>query len=196
MSLQRVVETQLPTPWGKFQLVGFHDTKRKQELLALIIGNVTTSEPVLARLHSECLTGDSLFSLRCDCGFQLQTAMRKIAEAKRGVLLYQRQEGRGIGLLNKLHAYALQDQGADTVEANHQLGFAADERDFSLCAQLFRLLGIGSLRLLTNNPHKINALQQAGLTIIERVPLQVGYNAYNQQYLATKATKLGHWLEQ
>lgn len=196
MLLQRVAETELPTPWGKFQLVGFHDPKRNQELLALIIGDVTSPEPVLARLHSECLTGDALFSLRCDCGFQLHTAMRNIAESGRGVLLYHRQEGRGIGLLNKLRAYALQDQGADTVEANHQLGFAADERDFSQCAQLFRLLGIGSLRLLTNNPHKVAALQQAGLKIVERVPLQVGRNAHNQHYLATKVTKLGHWLEQ
>lgn len=195
MLLQRIAETQLPTPWGKFQLVGFHDAERKQDPLALIIGDVSTPEPVLTRLHSECLTGDALFSLRCDCGSQLQTAMRKIAEAGRGVLLYHRQEGRGIGLLNKLRAYALQDHGADTVEANHQLGFAADERDFSQSAQLLRLLGVESLRLLTNNPHKVAALQQAGLKIIERVPLQVGHNAHNQHYLATKATKLGHWLE-
>jgi GTP cyclohydrolase II len=194
MLLQRIAETELPTPWGKFQLVGFHDAERKQDPLALIIGEVTTPEPVLARLHSECLTGDALFSLRCDCGFQLQASLRKIAEAGRGVLLYHRQEGRGIGLLNKLRAYALQDHGADTVEANHQLGFAADERDFTQSAQLLRLLGVSSLRLLTNNPHKVAALQQAGLNVVERVPLHVGHNDHNQQYLAVKASKLGHWL--
>jgi len=170
-------------------------TGEDHDHLALVYGDISGSEPVLARVHSECLTGDALFSLRCDCGFQLEAALNQIAEAGRGVLLYHRQEGRNIGLLNKIRAYALQDKGADTVEANHQLGFAADERDFTPCADMFKLLGVAQVRLLTNNPQKVKILSEAGINIVERVPLIVGQNPKNERYMATKAAKMGHLLE-
>ncbi|VFS51314.1 GTP cyclohydrolase-2 [Budvicia aquatica] len=157
-------------------------------------GDISGDEPVLSRVHSECLTGDALFSLRCDCGFQLEAALQHIAEEGRGVLIYHRQEGRNIGLLNKIRAYALQDKGADTVEANHQLGFAADERDFTLCADMFKLLSIKSVNLLTNNPKKVEILTEAGINIANRVPLLVGRNPKNEKYLDTKAAKMGHLL--
>ncbi|MBI3171649.1 MAG: GTP cyclohydrolase II, partial [Hydrocarboniphaga effusa] len=149
----------------------------------------------LVRLHSECLTGDALFSLRCDCGFQLEHALQRIAAEKRGALLYLRQEGRGIGLANKIYAYALQDHGSDTVEANLHLGFAADERDYGLAVEILKDLGISELRLMTNNPRKIEALQKAGLKITERVPIECGRNPHNDSYLTTKANKLGHLLK-
>lgn len=195
MTLQRVTETQLPTPWGTFQLIAFQESTNQQEHLALILGKLSTIKPILVRLHSECLTGDALFSLRCDCGAQLQHALQAIAQAGQGALLYHRQEGRGIGLINKLRAYALQDAGMDTVEANQQLGFAADARDFSSCVQLLQQLGICRVRLLTNNPHKVAALQQAGIDVVESIPLQVGHNHHNQRYLAAKASKLGHLID-
>ena len=146
----------------------------------------------MGRIHSECLTGDALFSLRCDCGFQLQAAMEKIAKAGRGVLLYVRQEGRGIGLLNKIRAYHLQDQGADTVEANVALGFAADMRDYTICADMLKALEVKSLRLMTNNPRKLKAMESFGIPVAERVPLQEGRNPHNEFYLSTKANKLDH----
>ncbi len=161
---------------------------------ALVFGDISGKTPVLARVHSECLTGDALFSLRCDCGFQLEAALTHIAEEGRGILIYHRQEGRNIGLLNKIRAYALQDQGYDTVEANHQLGFAANERDFTLCADMFKLLGVDEVRLLTNNPKKVEILTEAGINIVERVPLIVGRNPNNEHYLDTKAAKMGHLL--
>ncbi|NGE24212.1 GTP cyclohydrolase II, partial [Klebsiella pneumoniae] len=145
-----------------------------------------------SRVHSECLTGDALFSLRCDCGFQLEAALKQISEEGRGVLLYHRQEGRNIGLLNKIRAYALQDTGLDTVEANQKLGFAPDERDFTLCADMYKLLDVHAIRLLTNNPEKVEILTQAGINITERVPLIVGRNPANAHYLDTKAEKMGH----
>ena len=175
-------------------MVGFEELATGHDHVALVYGDITNSEAVLARVHSECLTGDALFSLRCDCGFQLETALNHIAEEGRGVLLYHRQEGRNIGLLNKIRAYALQDKGYDTVEANHQLGFAADERDFTLCADMFKLLGINEVRLLTNNPRKVEILSEAGINIVERVPLIVGRNPENAHYLDTKAAKMGHLL--
>lgn len=194
MQLKRVAEAKLPTPWGDFLMVGFEELATGHDHLALIFGDISTDEPVLSRVHSECLTGDALFSLRCDCGFQLEAALAHIAEEGRGVLLYHRQEGRNIGLLNKIRAYALQDLGADTVEANHQLGFAADERDFTLCSDMYKLLGIKAVRLLTNNPKKVEILSEAGINIVERVPLIVGQNPKNELYMATKAAKMGHLL--
>ena len=194
-SVSLMASSKLPTPWGIFTLVGFQEIASGKDHAALVMGDITTPEPVLGRIHSECLTGDALFSLRCDCGFQLQAAMQRIAEEKRGVLLYVRQEGRGIGLLNKIHAYNLQDQGADTVDANVALGFAADMRDYTICADMLKLLGVSSLRLMTNNPRKLNAMEKMGIHIAERVPLQEGKNPFNEFYLETKAGKLGHMLK-
>ena len=194
-SVSLMASSKLPTPWGIFTLVGFQEIASGKDHAALVMGDITTPEPVLGRIHSECLTGDALFSLRCDCGFQLQAAMQRIAEEKRGVLLYVRQEGRGIGLLNKIHAYQLQDQGADTVDANVALGFAADMRDYTICADMLKLLGVQQLRLMTNNPRKLNAMEKMGIHIAERVPLHEGKNPYNEFYLATKAGKLGHLLQ-
>ncbi|VFP86312.1 GTP cyclohydrolase II [Candidatus Erwinia haradaeae] len=192
MQLKQVAEANLPTPFGDFIIIGFEELTTRRDHIALVFGDISTTRSVLARVHSECLTGDSLFSLRCDCGFQLKEAIKQIAAQKSGVLLYHRQEGRNIGLLNKIRAYTLQDKGYDTVEANHQLGFAADERDFTICADMFKLLGVHNIRLLTNNPHKVKKLMDAGIKIIERVPLIVGRNPNNTHYLDTKAIKLGH----
>jgi GTP cyclohydrolase II len=158
------------------------------------MGTLDDGEPVLLRAHSECLTGDALFSMRCDCGYQLEEALRSVSEAGRGVVLYLRQEGRGIGLLNKVKAYNLQDQGADTVEANEQLGFGADMRNYGMCQPMLEHLGITSIRLMTNNPRKVKALGDAGVTIKERVAIEVGRNPHNNGYLNTKASKLGHYL--
>ncbi len=194
-SVTLVASSRLPTPWGVFSLVGFRENATGKDHAAMVMGDITTQEPVLARIHSECLTGDALFSLRCDCGFQLQAALQRIAETGRGVLLYVRQEGRGIGLLNKIQAYNLQDQGADTVDANVALGFAADQRDYTICADMLHLLGVSQVRLMTNNPRKLNAMTKLGIKIAERVPLQEGRNPYNEFYLETKAGKLGHMLE-
>ena len=191
-SITLVAKSKLPTPWGIFTLVGFQDTGTGKDHAALVRGDIADGEPVLGRIHSECLTGDALFSLRCDCGFQLQAAMEKIAKAGRGVLLYVRQEGRGIGLLNKIRAYHLQDQGADTVEANVALGFAADMRDYTICADMLKALEVKSLRLMTNNPRKLKAMESFGIPVAERVPLQEGRNPHNEFYLSTKANKLDH----
>lgn len=194
MKLKRVAQAKLPTIWGEFTMVGFEEIATGKDHIALVYGDISQNEPLLTRIHSECLTGDALFSLRCDCGFQLKAAMQQIVQAGKGVLLYHRQEGRNIGLLNKIRAYALQDQGLDTVEANLQLGFAADERDFTLCADMLYLLGVKQVRLLTNNPEKIRVLAEAGINIVERVALIVGENPNNQHYLATKALKMAHLL--
>jgi GTP cyclohydrolase II len=173
---------------------GFEDQQTGKEHVVLTLGEVAGEQPVLARIHSECLTGDALFSMRCDCGFQLQEAMKRISEHGSGAILYLRQEGRGIGLLNKIRAYHLQDQGADTVEANEKLGFAADQRDYSMCEPMLEHLGIKAVRLMTNNPRKVAALTQYGVNVVEREPLQVGKNSHNEEYLATKAGKLGHMM--
>ncbi|MGL5037828.1 MAG: GTP cyclohydrolase II [Aeromonas sp.] len=194
-SVTLVAKSKLPTPWGTFTLVGFQETSTGKDHVALVMGDITSSTPVLGRIHSECLTGDALFSLRCDCGFQLQAAMENIAKAGCGVLLYVRQEGRGIGLLNKIRAYHLQDQGADTVEANVALGFAADMRDYTICADMLKMLGVTSLRLMTNNPRKMKAMESFGIPVTERVPLQEGRNPHNEFYLSTKANKLDHMLK-
>lgn len=183
----------LPTPWAEFRLHGFSEGEPGKEHVALTLGDVTTAEPLLTRVHSECLTGDALFSQRCDCGAQLETALRRIAEAGRGVVLYLRQEGRGIGLANKLRAYRLQDAGADTVDANHALGFEPDLRDYGMVGPMLRQLGVTApLRLMTNNPHKLSAIRDGGTLVAERVSLVVSPNPANARYLATKAARLSH----
>lgn len=194
MSVVFVAASQLPTPFGVFTMHGFLDQATEKEHVALTLGDVADGQPVLGRLHSECLTGDALFSLRCDCGAQLEAALQAIANEGRGVLLYLRQEGRGIGLLNKIRAYELQDGGADTVEANEQLGFGADQRDYSICQPMLAHLGVQTIKLMTNNPRKVTALEGFGVRVAERVPLHAGRNPHNKLYLATKAGKLGHML--
>lgn len=174
---------------------GFEDPKTGKDHVVLSMGDFTDGAPVLARIHSECLTGDALFSMRCDCGYQLQEALKRIAAEGRGALLYLRQEGRGIGLLNKIRAYHLQDAGADTVEANEQLGFEADLREYSMCRPMLDHLGIKTVRLMTNNPRKVNALTEYGVEVAERVAIQTGMNPHNEGYLATKAGKLGHMMD-
>jgi GTP cyclohydrolase II len=181
----------MPTPWASFTLHVFLEAGTGKEHLAMTLGDISNGEPVLARLHSECLTGDTLFSQRCDCGAQLEGALQRIAEEGRGILLYLRQEGRGIGLVNKIRAYALQEQGADTVEANHQLGFADDLRNYDVCAPIFQYFGIRSLRLMTNNPRKLEALKALEISA-ERVAHIAASTDQNQRYLQTKAKKLGH----
>lgn len=190
--IQFVDKAKLPTKWGTFEMHGFIERETGKEHLALVYGDISSVDAPLIRLHSECLTGDALFSTRCDCGFQLDRALQNITDEGAGVLLYLRQEGRGIGLLNKIRAYHLQDKGADTVEANEQLGFAADMRDYRFCRGILSYLGIDTVRLMTNNPRKVKALEQAQIVIQERVPLQEGINTNNQFYLETKAAKLGH----
>lgn len=192
--IERVTETLLPTPYGHFRAIAFKSIIDPDEHLAMVIGDVTTPEPVLVRVHSQCVTGDVFGSLRCDCGEQVALAMQRIGEEGRGVLLYMRQEGRGIGLHNKLRAYALQDEGLDTVEANHALGFPADRRDYGIGMQILADLGIREMRLLTNNPAKRAGLEGYGLKVVERVPIIVEPNAFNMRYLETKRTKLGHLL--
>ncbi len=196
---EKLVERQaianLPTAYGDFQAFIYTNKLDDKEHVALVKGKVDTGKPVLVRVHSECLTGDTFGSLRCDCGPQLHAAMRQISEEGAGVLLYLRQEGRGIGLVNKIRAYALQDEGADTVEANHRLGFADDLRDYGIGAQILYDLGIREMRILTNNPRKIKGIEGHGLAVVERVALAVYRNPYNEQYLQTKRDKLGHLLE-
>lgn len=171
---------------------GFEDVDANKEHLVLTLGDLSGPEPVLSRVHSECLTGDALFSLRCDCGTQLQAALRAIAHEGRGALFYLRQEGRGIGLLNKVKAYRLQDEGADTVEANEALGFGADMRDYSVLRPMFGHLGIERVRLMTNNPRKVAALEEIGIQVAERLPIEADANPHNEKYLRTKGAKLGH----
>ncbi|ADR37170.1 GTP cyclohydrolase II; 3,4-dihydroxy-2-butanone 4-phosphate synthase [Oceanithermus profundus DSM 14977] len=191
----REAEATLPTEFGEFRIVGYRDRITGEEHAALVMGELDPEEPVLVRMHSECLTGDALHSLRCDCGFQRDLAMKRIAEEGRGVLVYLRQEGRGIGLVNKIKAYHLQDSGLDTVEANLALGFPPDLRDYGVGAQILYDLGVRKLRLLTNNPRKIRAMGGYGLEVVERVPLRSGDNEHNARYLRAKQEKLGHWMD-
>ncbi|HAW17142.1 MAG: GTP cyclohydrolase II [Oceanospirillaceae bacterium] len=192
MSTSHVSSSLLPTPYGTFDMHGFADSETGKEHLALSMGVLNNGAPVLARLHSECLTGDALFSMRCDCGYQLQEALKRIAKEGRGVVLYLRQEGRGIGLLNKIKAYNLQDQGADTVEANQRLGFDADLRHYDMTKDMLDHLGIKDVILMTNNPRKIKALTDLGIVVTQRQAIEVGENSHNTDYLATKASKLDH----
>jgi GTP cyclohydrolase II len=181
----------LPTQWGTFQMHVFADAAVGKEHVALTMGTLPTRVPVLVRIHSECLTGDTLFSLRCDCGTQLREALQAISRERRGVLLYLRQEGRGIGLDGKVKAYALQETGLDTVAANEALGFAADERSYAMCGAMLKHLGVSSVRLMTNNPQKLAALRSSGLAVT-RIPIASVRTSHNVRYLDAKRTKLGH----
>ncbi|MCP1660381.1 GTP cyclohydrolase II [Neisseria perflava] len=191
--LKFIASCRLPTEWGVFTMHGFEE-ESGQEHVALVMGEVSDGLPVLSRVHSECLTGDALFSQKCDCGSQLKAAMQAVQAEGRGVIVYLRQEGRGIGLINKIRAYHLQDQGLDTVEANLQLGLPVDARDFTLAQQIYEYLGVHAVKLLTNNPAKVETLQAAGINVVQRIALQVGENAENERYLHTKADKMGHML--
>ena len=196
MSIKFVASSRLPTEWGVFDIHGFEDVANGKEHIALTFGNVREGGPVLARIHSECLTGDALFSQRCDCGSQLKASMSQIAQEGRGIILYLRQEGRGIGLLNKIKAYHLQDEGADTVEANEQLGFGADQREYDMCDEMLKHLKISQIKLLTNNPKKVSSLESHGYEVVERVPLKTGRNPHNERYLETKQDKMGHLMSE
>ncbi|MFD0586852.1 bifunctional 3,4-dihydroxy-2-butanone-4-phosphate synthase/GTP cyclohydrolase II [Paenibacillus sp. GCM10027627] len=192
--VERAVEVNMPTDFGQFKAIAYTNQIDQKEHVAMVKGEINPAEPTLVRVHSECLTGDIFHSHRCDCGPQLEAALRQIDEAGSGVLLYMRQEGRGIGLINKLKAYELQEQGFDTVEANIKLGFAPDLREYGIGAQILKDLGVTQMRLLTNNPRKIKGLEGYGLEVVERVAIQMEANDNNRNYLRTKRTKLGHLL--
>jgi 3,4-dihydroxy 2-butanone 4-phosphate synthase/GTP cyclohydrolase II len=193
--VHRVAEAKLPTRYGEFTAIAYRSDTDADEHLALVMGDIDTTEPALVRVHSECLTGDVFGSLRCDCGDQISLAMKSIAKEGRGVFLYMRQEGRGIGFHNKIRAYALQDKGLDTVEANLSLGFPSDLRDYGIGAQILADLGLHKIRLLTNNPKKVIGLEGYGLEVVETIPIIVTPNPYNRRYLVTKQKKMGHRLE-
>lgn len=196
-TVRQVASADFPTRWGAFRIYGFvgefkeNGSSRKEEAVALVMGDVTSAPP-LVRIHSQCLTGDVFGSLRCDCRQQLEMALSMIAGEGAGILLYEQQEGRGIGLMAKLQAYALQDAGLDTVEANERLGFRADQREFALPAEMLKALGVRAVRLLSNNPDKVAALERAGVSVTERVPCEVSPSPHAEDYLRTKKEKLGH----
>jgi GTP cyclohydrolase II len=196
-SVQQIASAEFPTRWGRFRIFGFRSRSgsdgntRVEEAVALVMGDIHSSPP-LVRVHSQCLTGDVFHSLRCDCGQQLEMALSMIGAVGAGILIYEQQEGRGIGLMAKLQAYELQDSGLDTVEANERLGFEADLRDFSLPGEILKALGVTRVRLLSNNPGKVEALERAGVTVIERVPCEVPATPHAEEYLKTKKEKLGH----
>lgn len=196
-SVRQIASADFPTRWGKFRIHGFlgefsiGDSGRKEEAVALVMGDVQSSPP-LVRIHSQCLTGDVFGSLRCDCRQQLEMALSMIADEGAGILIYEQQEGRGIGLMAKLQAYELQDSGLDTVEANEKLGFKADHREFALPGEILKSLGVSRVRLLSNNPDKVAALEHSGITVTERVPCEAAENIHAEDYLKTKKDKMGH----
>ena len=195
--VRQVASADFPTRWGKFRIYGFRGnfdargSSREEDAVALVMGDIHSTPPLL-RIHSQCLTGDVFGSLRCDCRAQLEMALAMIAEQGAGILIYEQQEGRGIGLMAKLQAYELQDQGLDTVEANERLGFKADHREFMLPAEILKALGVARVRLLSNNPDKVAALEKGGIVVTERVPCEVAPEAHSEDYLKTKKEKLGH----
>ena len=194
MDFGKVPRARLPTRNGEFTVYGFKDPESGEEAVALVAGNPRPESVALVRIHSQCLTGDVFASDRCDCGEQLHTALRMIAESGLGVLVYQMQEGRGIGLINKIHAYELQDQGLDTVAANEHLGFRADHREYRMPAEILKYVGVRLIRLLSNNPEKVQGLEREGIRVEQRIPLEIAPRSSTQEYLKTKKEKLGHLL--
>ena len=192
MTIQKIAEARLPTHWGEFKVIAFEDKKLNEEHLLLYMGELQNDS--LLRIHSQCLTGDTLYSLKCDCGSQLAMALQRISEEGVGMIIYMAQEGRGIGLVNKIRAYELQDKGMNTVEANEALGFAADERDYSYCKEILSAVNISSVRLMTNNPRKIKGLENVDIKVTERVSIEIEPNKHNENYLKVKADKLGHMI--
>ncbi len=194
-TVTKEAEAKLPTEFGPFRIVGFRSSTSDEEFVALVKGEINPKTPVLVRIHSQCLTGDVFHSLKCDCGPQLEHAMEMVQAEGAGIIVYQQQEGRGIGIINKIRAYALQDQGADTIEANVQLGLDVDARKYDQCAEIIKLLGAGKLRVMSNNPEKVRALREAGLEVVERVPVEIKPHATSVKYLLTKKEKMGHLLQ-
>jgi 3,4-dihydroxy 2-butanone 4-phosphate synthase/GTP cyclohydrolase II len=194
-TVERVAEARLPTGWGAFRLIGYRSRISAEEFVVLARGDLVSGKPALVRIHSQCLTGDAFGSTRCDCGRQLEVAIQLIADEDCGVIVYQQQEGRGIGIINKIRAYALQDEGADTIEANERLGLPVDSRRYEQCAQILRDLGLSCVRLISNNPAKTRALEKGGLKIVERVSLKIPTADAARHYLRTKKEKMGHQLE-
>ena len=193
-SVKRIAEARLPTETGEFRIVGYRSLTSDEEFIALVRGKLDSEKPTLARIHSQCLTGDVFGSTKCDCGQQLRAAMRLIAKEGSGAIVYQQQEGRGIGIINKIRAYALQDAGADTIEANERLGLEVDLRRYEQCAEILLDLGLRRVRLMSNNPEKIRALENEGLEIVERVPLHVKFHPALRGYLKTKREEMGHFI--
>ena len=191
-TIERVAEARLPTETGKFRIIGYRSLSSTEEFVAMVKGELRPGRPSLVRIHSQCMTGDVFGSLKCDCGRQLQAAMKLIEQDGHGAIVYQQQEGRGIGIINKIRAYALQDEGADTIEANERLGFEADMRRYEQCAEILLELGLSSVRVMSDNPAKIRALRQAGLDVVERVRLEVEPHDFFAGYLKTKKEKMGH----